>query len=133
MSTWQDASRELHIWIGYLGLIAFWVPILTRKGGALHQRSGTIFRYCGWIVVASALFALMSYLSQLLAQGQGPASQTDNWSFLLFLGYLAIITGMALSHGIAVLKYKRDLRQLASPFRIGLAWLGISSSALLIA
>jgi len=133
MGIWQDVNREFHIWIGYLGLAAFWVPILTRKGGIFHRRSGTIFRYCGWIVVASALFAVMSYLFQLLAQGEGPASQPDNWSFLLFLGYLAIITGMALSHGIAVLKYKHDLRLLASPFRIVLAWLGIITSALLIA
>lgn len=132
MDTWLDANRWFHIVIGYLGLMAFWIPIVTSKGGWLHKKAGSLFRYSGWIVVLSALLAVMLYLLRLITQGEGPGASPESWSFLLFLAYLAIITGLALSHGMAVLKHKRDLSQLESPYRISLAWVGILSSLFLV-
>lgn len=132
MDLWLEANRWLHIAIGSIGLAAFWVPIVTRKGSPIHRTVGQAFRYSGWVVIASALIAVGLYLSALISAGQGPAEQPENWAFLLFLGYLALITGLALSHGMAVLRHKRDLRQLKSPYRMLLAWLGITASAALI-
>lgn len=132
MDAWLERNRWFHIVIGYLGLMAFWIPIVTSKGGWLHKKAGSLFRYSGWIVVLSALLAVMLYLLRLIAQGEGPGASPESWSFLLFLGYLAIITGLALSHGMAVLKHKRDLSQLESPYRISLAWVGILSSLFLV-
>lgn len=133
MDAWLEANRWFHIVVGYLGLMAFWIPIVTSKGGWLHKKAGLIFRYSGWIVVFSALMAVMLYLARLIAQDQGPGLSPESWSFLLFLGYLAIITGLALSHGMAVLKHKRDLSKLKSPYRVALAWVGILSSLFIVA
>lgn len=132
-NVWLETNRWLHIAIGYIGLVAFWVPILTGKGSGVHRRAGLLFRYSGWIVVTSALLAVVLYFGRLLSAGQSPTQQPENWSFLLFLAYLAIITGLALSHGMAVLKHKRDLSGLKTPYRITLAWTGIVSSLFLIA
>lgn len=35
----------LHIAFGSIGLVAFWLPILARKGGALHRSAGRVFTY----------------------------------------------------------------------------------------
>lgn len=133
MDSWLDINRWLHIVIGYIGLIAFWIPIMTGKGSWLHRKAGSLFRYSSWVVVITALLAVLTYLIRLLADGQGPARRPEDWSFLLFLAYLAIITGLALSHGMAVLKHKRDLRALKTPYRVSLAWLGMLTSTFVIA
>jgi len=33
----------LHILFGSLGLVAFWIPVLGRKGSTLHRRWGQVF------------------------------------------------------------------------------------------
>jgi len=35
-----------HIAIGSVGLISFWVPVLSRKGSPAHRRWGRVFTYC---------------------------------------------------------------------------------------
>ena len=126
---WLETNRWIHIAIGSIGLLAFWVPVLTAKGSKPHRQFGQTFRYCGWVVIASALVAVGLYFLTLINAGLGPEARPSDWAFLLFLGYLAIITGLPLSHGMAVLRHKRDLTQLKTPYRITLAWLGIASSA----
>jgi len=132
VAVWLETNRWLHIAIGSIGLLAFWVPVFTAKGSQPHRRLGQTFRYCGWVVIASALIAVGLYYATLLNAGLGPEDRPNDWAFLLFLAYLAIVTGLPLSHGIAVLRHKRDLSQLKTPYRITLAWLGIASSAAVI-
>jgi len=38
-----DACVILHIVAGSLGLVAFWIPVLTRKGSTLHRFWGRLF------------------------------------------------------------------------------------------
>lgn len=133
MSSYLELNRWLHIVIGFIGLTAFWVPIIAQKGGLFHRRLGQVFRYCGFIVVGTACISVTLYLFQLLQAGRGPADYPEDWAFLLFLGYLALATGVMLSHGMAVLKYKKDLRTMASPYRLGLGYLMIFASLFIIA
>ncbi len=132
MAYWLEANRWMHITIGFVGLAAFWVPIVTQKGGLVHRQFGKIFRYSGVVVVVTAFLAVTLYFVQLTSAGQGPTEAPEDWAFLLFLGYLALATGSMLSHGMAVLKHKRDLRTLATPYRRMMAWLLIFSSVFLI-
>jgi len=132
MSLLLDINRWIHVIFGFLGLAAFWVPILTRKGGKHHRRFGRVFRYSAMVVITAAGISVTLNLLRLLLAGQSPAQNPSGWAFLVFLGYLALVTGVMLSHGLAVLAAKRDLRQLNTGYRHLIAWLSIAGSVFIV-
>jgi hypothetical protein len=133
MENLLDLSRWVHVVFGFLGLTAFWVPVLSRKGGSTHRRFGRVFRYSAMMVVAFAGITVILHLTQLLLSGRGPSANLAAWSSLIFLGYLALATGVMLSHGIGVLRHKRDLRQMSNAYRRLIAWLSIAGSVFVVA
>ena len=54
--------RSSHITIGFVGLVAYWIPVLVKKGGKLHILAGRVFEWCGYYVATTALFACGRYL-----------------------------------------------------------------------
>lgn len=54
--------RQSHIAVGFLGLIAFWISIVAKKGDTLHIRAGRCFEWSGYYVAGTALFACVRYL-----------------------------------------------------------------------
>lgn len=64
------ALVAVHIITGSIGAIAFWVPVIGRKGGVNHKRWGKIFTIC---MLATGGFAVcMSLLSILDPMGTHP-------------------------------------------------------------
>ena len=53
-----------HIVTGAVGLVAFWMPVLSRKGGRNHRRGGLVFTYC---MLATGSFAVMISTCTILA------------------------------------------------------------------
>ena len=55
-----------HILTGATGAVAFWVPILGRKGGAAHARWGRVFAFAlfatGWLAMAMSVSTLVAPL-----------------------------------------------------------------------
>jgi hypothetical protein len=55
-----------HILTGSTGAVAFWVPILGRKGGEAHARWGRVFAFAlfatGWLAMAMSLLTLLAPL-----------------------------------------------------------------------
>lgn len=103
----------LHVITGATGLIAFWVPIATRKGAMNHRRWGRIA--CYGFMGAGALAVAMALLSLYGPEERIP-SVTDRVLFdglfgwmMLYLGLLTI--GFA-DYGLAVVKHGRDRTQL---------------------
>lgn len=99
----------LHVITGLTGLIAFWVPIMTRKGAGNHRRWGRICCYgfmgAGGLAVAMALLSLYGPEERI-------PSVTDRELFdglfgwmMLYLGLLTI--GFA-DYGLSVVKHARD-------------------------
>ena len=87
----------LHIAFGSLSLIAFWIPVLVKKGGDLHIRAGWIYVYLMWGVVISAIvLSLMNLID-------------EKYIVAAFLGFLSIITGHPLWYGIVILKHKKQI------------------------
>ena len=73
---WIDqVLRFTHITFGFAALTAFWMPILTRKGGSVHVRFGTIFVRCAWVVLASAGLAVLYHTLELAIAGYSPLDQ----------------------------------------------------------
>jgi hypothetical protein len=60
MSFTYQALLFIHVAIGFLSLVLFWLPVVAKKGGALHIRSGHWYAKAMYAVGFSALIlALM--------------------------------------------------------------------------
>ncbi len=87
----------LHVIAGFTSLVLFWIPIFTRKGGKLHRKVGKAYVLSMWVVVISA--GLLCIYN----------SSVGRVNSAIFLGYLSILSGNPLWHGMAVLKNKKRL------------------------
>ena len=121
-----------HVAAGFVGLAAFWVPIFTKKGAANHRKFGKVFKVCAYLVLGAAMLSVVFQLAGALLEGIGPRDNPTSFAFLVFLGYLAVVTLIGMRHGFVVLEAKADLGVLNTPLNAGLANLAIFSSALLI-
>ena len=133
MTAFLEFNRWLHIVFGFIGLIAFWFPLFARKGAGLHRAAGKVFRYSAMVALASAGLAVLGPAVLAIVDGHRVSDNPESWSFLVFLGYLALVTAGILSHGFGVLEHKRDLRALDTPYRRATAYVMIAASVLLVA
>ncbi|GAB4180338.1 MAG: hypothetical protein Kow0020_16260 [Wenzhouxiangellaceae bacterium] len=133
MDTLLEFNRWLHIIVGFVGLAAFWIPVFAKKGGPLHRSAGKVFRWSAIVVLSAAAVSVTGHLGGALLSGTRFVDHPEAFAFLLFLGYLAMVTGLMLSHGIGVLRHKRDLTELNTPYRRLSAWAAIVASALIVA
>lgn len=93
--------RFVHIIGGFIALIILWVPILTRKGGKVHRRSGWIFVYSMSAVSATA------WLMGVYRLTWNPGTDPDVIPFSWFLIFIAILSAATAWYGVRVLKYKK--------------------------
>ncbi len=132
MDFFMDSLRWTHIVFGFTGLAAFWVPIFARKGGVNHRFLGKIFKYCAYSVLGSAMLSVVFHLAGGILDGDTPRTHPSQFAFILFLGYLAVVTFVGLRHGMQMLANKRDILVLNNRLNRGVAWLAISSSVFMI-
>ncbi len=50
-----DIFIAIHITAGSIGLLSFWVPIVSRKGGRDHRRWGRVFTWCMLVTGCAAI------------------------------------------------------------------------------
>lgn len=103
----------LHVVAGTTGLIAFWVPVATRKGGAAHRRWGSIgaraLMAAGALAIAMALLSLYGSEQRLpMIKDRALFAGLFGW-MMLYLGLLTI--GFA-DYGLAVARHRADRRTL---------------------
>jgi hypothetical protein len=102
-----------HVVGGTVGLLAFWVPALTRKGGPVHRKAGRVYvKGMALVVITGIPLAAVSYVR-------------GDWVTGTFLGYLVVITGTALHSGMRALKSKAGPASFITPFHRFLAWLNL--------
>jgi hypothetical protein len=111
-----DVIRWVHIAAGSIALAAFWMPLVARKGGRAHRRSGWVYA-CG--MGATALAAWMLCADRLLD------AQRENDGPALFLAFVGLLSANGAATGIRVLR--RRFAEKASPWDVG------SSAVLLVA
>ena len=81
----------IHIPVGTLALILFWIPVGVKKGSTLHRKVGRYYYYAMWIVLLSAF--LMCICNLIMG----------NYVSAAFLGYLAVITSYPLWYSYEIL------------------------------
>lgn len=108
--------RWVHLVAGFIGLAAFWVPVFAKKGALNHRRFGQIFVNAGYVVVFGAALSLSLKMVMILIDGVPFKEAQKFWSFALFLGYLALVTGALLHHATSVLTQKKNQLALNTVF-----------------
>lgn len=127
-----ESARFVHVFFGAIGLGAFWVPVFAKKGADVHVKAGKVFVWSAYIVLGAAALALLIRTAGLIAAGQTPADQPALFGFIVFLGYLTLVTYVTVHHGMALLRHKRDPAALRTPFNIGLAYAAMAASAAIV-
>jgi hypothetical protein len=95
------AFRWLHIAAGFLALLIFWVPIVSKKGGRIHNRSGWVYVY------AMAFVSVSAFYMGVYRIVWDPARTEDTIPFAWFLIFIALLSGASAWYGIRVLTFKR--------------------------
>jgi len=110
-----EAIVVAHVITGTVGLVAFWGPIVTRKGAANHRKWGKAA--CYGFVGAGALAIAMALLSLFGSEERIP-SVTDRELFAGLFGwmmlYLGTLTIGFVDYGLAVVRHTRDRTALRS-------------------
>lgn len=97
--------RGLHIVAGAVALCTFAVPIVVRKGNALHRRFGWAF------VVAMVVASIASWIIAPLRMIE---RAPERWPSSIFLAYVGVMSFTAAVYGVRILRQKR--RAAAHPF-----------------
>jgi hypothetical protein len=103
----------LHVAGGSAALLSMFIPMVARKGGLTHRRSGWVF--VGGMTIVS-ITALALSVARYLFDPRPEAK-----AFALFLFYIAILTGAGVSSGIRALRTKDRAIARSHAWDIGLA------------
>lgn len=134
----HSALVFIHIAIGSFALVLFWAPVVARKGGALHVRSGKLYVVSMYLVSVTAFAASVLVLADPLTVRAPDAIDTDNAErlaaryrmFSLFLLMLSILVFASLRHGILALRARVDKEVLRTPLhRVFLLALALTAGA----
>ncbi|MFD1738191.1 DUF2306 domain-containing protein [Bacillus salitolerans] len=104
--------KIIHIIGGFVALFTFWIPVVTKKGGKIHNRAGWIYVY-GMIIVAISAFFMGAYR---ILNGESSSEQV---SFSWFLLFIAILSSSAAYYGLRVLKFKKRKVRHTHPVDLG--------------
>lgn len=91
----------IHVIAGFIALIFLWMPLFFRKGGAWHRITGWIFTFSMFIISATSV-----YLS-LYRIGFDESQTTAQFSFSIFLIFIAILSFSTATYGLRVLRFKK--------------------------
>jgi hypothetical protein len=128
MLTLHTTLLYLHIVLGAIALVLYWMPIITRKGSKLHINAGKVFYYLMLIVSGSgivlSLLGLCDPVGIYTAGKQMTAAQIERmlvWRIPLsqFLLLLSLLTWVTVRHAVGVLHAKNDRSMLRRWFYQG--------------
>ncbi|MFW8592227.1 hypothetical protein ACOI22_15580 [Glaciecola sp. 2405UD65-10] len=115
MSQIHSILLILHIVVGSLAIILFWVPMLTQKGRLNHIKFGKYYTFAMYTVAASgALMAILVIAAPLLVKHEYANHEHGEqiafnlrvfWTFLL---YLALLTYTNTKQGVVMLRVKEN-------------------------
>lgn len=122
-----------HILTGAVGLVLFWVSVLSKKGGQVHRKWGLVFTYSmlttGCIAVGMGITTLIDPVS---THSHFDWSQWNPEAVRAIFGwmmlYLAILTISLAWHGLQAVRNKRDHRANRAPFEVGLQLLVMAAA-----
>lgn len=106
-----DIARAAHIAAGGTALAVLLLPLLSKKGGTLHRRSGWVY------VVAMGVVALTG---AVMCVGWLTDDKPANDAYGLFLFYIALLSAASASLGVRVLRTKKRTAAHRNLYDLGL-------------
>lgn len=122
-----------HVVAGFIGLVAFWFPVLSRKGGTTHVRFGIVFYWCAYVVTLTALAVSLGRILLYWSDGIALAERPELYGFAVLLAYLGVVTFVIVRHGRRVIATRPAPETLRRPLDWALAWAPIAGSVVIIA
>jgi len=107
----------LHVACGSVGLVVFWLPMLSKKGNVFHKQYGKIFAYGMFAVsISGVLMSLMLLIDPVgvrfpdrnLPMGEAFRLAKQNRELGTFLLMLSLLVFTNTKHSLLVLKAKDD-------------------------
>lgn len=105
----------LHVGLGTLALVTFWMAGLSRKGSPVHRAAGKLY-----LLAMTGLLAAAVPMSLVVLVQRSPV-------FGAFLLYLLVITVTAVWSSWRAIRDKRDWARYTGPVFRGLMWLNLAS------
>jgi hypothetical protein len=103
-----EAFVVLHVIAGTIGLVAFWIPIATKKGAAKHRKGGKWalggFIGAGFLAVVMAIYSLLDTTRHPEIADRQLYEGLFGWMML----YLGILTMGFADYGVAVVKHRAN-------------------------
>lgn len=110
--------RWAHIVAGIVALAAFWIPLVARKGSAVHRRAGWVYACAMWVAALAAWAICAARLSD---------DNRNNDADAVFLAFVGLLAANGAGTGLRVIRRKSKTTASASPVDVG------SSAILLMA
>lgn len=142
MEQFHDILRWSHISVGFVGLILFWFPVLSKKGGRLHIVTGKMFVVCAYFMVGTAAisctWALVSP-STFTSFGDSMTSEevkSLNADIRFFFTILAVVASWVFQDlvvGMRALKIKLDETAMQGAMPIGACYVTAAINAAAVA
>lgn len=123
MSTIHSTLLYLHILLGAVCLLLFWLPVISQKGSKIHNTSGRLYYQMMLFIAASgAVMSTLVLIDPIAVYTSGnplPANKVAQFAherrqFSSFLLLLSVLSWVTIRHAYAVLKAKTELNQLKS-------------------
>ena len=138
MSALHSVLLYIHIGLGSMALLLYWLPVISKKGSRLHIRAGQVFYY--FMLTVSASGMLMSLLGlfdpvgiyaagKALTEAQLQRMLVWRIPFSQFLLLLSLLTWVTVRHAIGVLKARDDRTMLRKLSYQGPVWLMLPTAA----
>ena len=105
----------LHVLCGFIGLLAFWVAVLSKKGSTLHLRFGKAFVFCVYGIALTAIVVVTSRILDAVALGKTVTTHPSSFAAPFFLAYLALTTYGSTYLAIAVVRTKAAPQTINTP------------------
>ena len=96
----------VHVLAGTVALSVFWLPLVSKKGGATHRRAGWVYVVAAWGI---ALTAFVNCARMLL--DDNPANDRAG----IFLAYVGVLAGANALIGVRALGTKRRVAGSRNP------------------
>lgn len=113
-----------HVLAGAAALVTFWVPVLSRKGGAAHRRWGRAFIRA---LCAAAILAIAMAIMNLTVSSDRHPTLADRDAFQGLFGWMMLYLGV-LTLGLA--QYGRAAARSGGTARVAATKLNLSVQAL---
>ncbi|GAB3801766.1 DUF2306 domain-containing protein [Virgibacillus kimchii] len=94
-------SVFIHVVAGFVALIFLWLPLMFKKGSRFHRLTGWVFTYSMFTISGTSIHMA---LYRIWFEGNLTASEFSFYLFLMFIAVLSFATAM---YGLRVLRFKK--------------------------